>query len=254
MPMSLADPGQIVKHVYDETNEAIKVNIVQGTLTVTEQAIGQDGAPVPADSKVVAGKDDSGNTQTLRTNTSGNLQVDVLSSTLPTGAATSANQTTANASLSSIDGKTTVVNTGAVTVVSSSLPTGAATSALQTTTNSSLASIDAGIPAALGAATIANSMPVTIASDQTVPVSASSLPLPTGAATQVTLAALSAKSASSDITAAYDYTELSYIVAGNGTGEIGTVLYKLGGSAGTLVSTRTLAYDGSNRLISVTKS
>jgi hypothetical protein len=40
-----------------------------------------------------------------------------------------------------------------------------------------LASIDAGIPAALGAATIANSMPVNIASDQVVPISASSLPL-----------------------------------------------------------------------------
>jgi hypothetical protein len=53
-----------------------------------------------------------------------------------------------------------------------------------------LASIDAGIPAALGAATIANSMPVNIASDQVVPISASSLPLPTGAATQATLASL----------------------------------------------------------------
>lgn len=64
-----------------------------------------------------------------------------------------------------------------------SLPTGASTSALQTTGNSSLASIDAGIPNALGAATTANSMPVNIASDQVVPVSATSLPLPTGAAT-----------------------------------------------------------------------
>lgn len=68
-------------------------------------------------------------------------------------------------------------------VTSSALPTGAATAALQTTGNSSLSSIDAGIPNALGAATTANSMPVNIASDQTVPVSAASLPLPSGAAT-----------------------------------------------------------------------
>jgi hypothetical protein len=43
--------------------------------------------------------------------------------TLPTGAATAANQTTANTLLSSIDGKITAVNTGAVTI-SAALPAG----------------------------------------------------------------------------------------------------------------------------------
>ncbi len=61
---------------------------------------------------------------------------------LPTGAATSALQTTGNSSLSSIDSKITTVNTGAVVVSSSVLPTGASTSALQTTGNDSLSSID----------------------------------------------------------------------------------------------------------------
>ena len=61
---------------------------------------------------------------------------------LPTGASTSASQTTGNNSLSSIDSKITAVNTGAVVVSSSVLPTGAATSALQTTGNDSLSSID----------------------------------------------------------------------------------------------------------------
>ena len=82
-------------------------------------------------------------------------------------------QTTANASLSSIDGK--------------------------------LSTIDSGIPAALGQTTMSASMPVVIASNQsavpvsgtfwqaTQPVSASSLPLPTGAATESTLAALNTK-------------------------------------------------------------
>lgn len=75
-----------------------------------------------------------------------------------------------------------------------SLPTGAATSALQTTGNTSLASIDAGIPAALGQTTMSASMPVTISSDQSaVPASQSgtwninnisgTISLPTGAAT-----------------------------------------------------------------------
>jgi hypothetical protein len=61
---------------------------------------------------------------------------------LPTGAATSALQTTGNNSLSSIDSKITAVNTGAVVVSSSVLPTDASTSALQTTGNNSLSSID----------------------------------------------------------------------------------------------------------------
>lgn len=61
-------------------------------------------------------------------------------------------------------------NIGSITNVTGtvSLPTGAATSALQTTANTSLASIDAGIPAALGQTTMSASMPVTIASDQSI--------------------------------------------------------------------------------------
>lgn len=50
---------------------------------------------------------------------------------LPSGAATATKQDTGNTSLSSIDGKITAVNTGAVVVSSSALPSGAATSAKQ---------------------------------------------------------------------------------------------------------------------------
>lgn len=59
---------------------------------------------------------------------------------LPSGAATSADQVTAQASLTSIDSKLTAPL--ATTVASLPLPAGAATSALQTTGNSSLSSID----------------------------------------------------------------------------------------------------------------
>jgi hypothetical protein len=48
---------------------------------------------------------------------------------------------------------------------------------------------------------------------------------------------------------AHDYIDLSYTGA-NLTG----VVYKDGGSGGSTVATLTLAYDGSNNLISVTKS
>lgn len=50
--------------------------------------------------------------------------------------------TDAEASLTSIDGKITAVDTGAVTVASSALPTGGATSAKQDTGNTSLGNID----------------------------------------------------------------------------------------------------------------
>jgi hypothetical protein len=83
---------------------------------------------------------------------------------LPTGASS---ETT----LSSLNGKVTACNTGAVTVSSCALPTGAATSAAQGTGNTSLGNIDTKTPA-LGQATMANSRPVVIASNQSaVPVS-----------------------------------------------------------------------------------
>ena len=47
----------------------------------------------------------------------------------------------------------------------------------------------------------------------------------------------------------HDYTSLSY----TGTNLTG-VVYKTGGSGGTTVGTLTLAYDGNDNLISVTKS
>ena len=151
---------------------------------------------------------DGVNNQKIATNTLGVLSANILASALPTGAATdatlaslSAKVTACNtgavtvsasalptgaatdATLTSINGKITAVNTGAVTVSSSVLPTGAATSAAQTTAQSSFTSIDGKIPAK-GQANMASSTPVAIASDQTaVPISAASLPLPTGAAT-----------------------------------------------------------------------
>jgi hypothetical protein len=53
---------------------------------------------------------------------------------------------------------------------------------------------------------------------------------------------------------AYDYIALTYVAAGNGAGEIETVVYKTGGSGGTTVATLTLAYDANNNLSSVTKT
>jgi hypothetical protein len=73
--------------------------------------------------------------------------------------------------------------TWTVAVSNALLPTGAATSALQTSGNATLTAISGQLPGTLGSKTSANSLAVNIASDQTVPVSATALPLPAGAAT-----------------------------------------------------------------------
>lgn len=147
------------------------------------------------------------------------VPVSLSSVPLPTGAATSANQTNGNQKTQIVDGSGSVIastsnalnnfitNTSiAITAASLPLPSGASTSALQTQisgqlpatlgahlTSASLAVNIASdqtvpvsaaqLPATLGAHVTAASLAVNIASDQTVPVSISSVPLPSGAAT-----------------------------------------------------------------------
>lgn len=127
---------------------------VAATIDLTAESA--TGAAVPAQALFVGGTDGT-DLRGLKTDTGGELQVDVLSSALPSGASTAANQTTANTSLSSIDGKLdegqeTMANSLAVVVASDqsaipasqsgtwnitdvsgtvSLPTGAATAAKQ---------------------------------------------------------------------------------------------------------------------------
>ncbi len=78
--------------------------------------------------------------------------------------ATSTLQSTGNTSLSSIDGKITAVNTGAVTVASSALPTGAATFAEQQTQTTSLGGIltSANFAAAFGTAGTADTQVMSV--------------------------------------------------------------------------------------------
>lgn len=53
---------------------------------------------------------------------------------------------------------------------------------------------------------------------------------------------------------AYDYIALTYVAAGNGAGEVETVIYKTGGSGGSTVATLTLAYNVSDEISSITKT
>lgn len=155
-------------------------------------SVGVNGAIAPTSSTEVGGINPSGDLQPLQTDASGNLKVDLSSSSgapfhvivdssaLPTGAATSANQTTEITQLTgihsdttSLDGKTVHVDTGNVTIVASALPTGASTAALQTSGNASLTSINANqtngtqvtqitgtVPLPTGAATAANQVTI----------------------------------------------------------------------------------------------
>lgn len=122
--------------------------------------------------------------------------VPISSTQLPTTLGT---KTTANSTAVNIASDQTVP----VSAASLPLPSGASTSALQTTGNTSLSSID-GKLASLGQKNMVGSEPVVIASDQSaIPVSQSgtwnisnvsgTVSLPTGAATETTLAAASAK-------------------------------------------------------------
>lgn len=87
------------------------------------------------------------------------------------------------------------VGTQAISAVSLPLPTGAATAVNQSATNAALGTISAQLPATLGQKAMAHSLPVVLASDTaalgvtvgnfpaTQAVTATSLPLPAGAAT-----------------------------------------------------------------------
>lgn len=120
--------------------------------TVSITAIGTNGATAPTTSMEVAGINPSGNLQPLQTDASGNLLT--------------------------VDSAPTVPKH--VIVDSSALPTGAATAAAQATGNASLSSIDSKLTAPLSV-----TGPLTDAQlrASAVPVSAASLPLPSGAAT-----------------------------------------------------------------------
>lgn len=123
--------------------------------SVTVAAVGTNGSPIPTQSILIAGENPSLNLQPLQTTAGGALIVDISGSGPPAGSATAANQVLEIAQLTAINGK---------------------------------------LPAVLGQTTMAGSLSVAIASNQSaIPISAASLPLPTGAATEATLSAMSAK-------------------------------------------------------------
>jgi hypothetical protein len=101
------------------------------TDAVKEVTQAVNGLSFPVPNYVLPFKGTNGDATQVQLDASGNVPVSGTLSIDTTGLATSAKQDTGNTSLSSIDGKITTVNTGAVVVSSSTLPSGAATAAKQ---------------------------------------------------------------------------------------------------------------------------
>lgn len=135
---------QILRHKYPTVDSSGSVNV---NAVIVEEALSPDGGALPAQLKVAGGYDGT-NVQVLKTDAAGELQIDVLSSALPSGAATEATLATlateaSLAGLNSIVATETTLNSidiniggisncvsGAelqVDVVTSALPSGAAT-------------------------------------------------------------------------------------------------------------------------------
>lgn len=171
----------LVKHAFERMPSSLGQKTMNGGLPVT---IASDQSAIPASQ--------SGTWNV--TNVSGTVS-------LPTGAATAANQATGNTSLAAIDTKlsslqtelaqkTEPTDTQPISAASLPLPTGASTAANQSTGNTSLASIDTKTPA-LGQALAAASVPVVLPAAQLTTLTPPAAI--TGFATEATLAAQSAK-------------------------------------------------------------
>ena len=119
-------------------------------LTASLDSEQSSGGALPSSQMIIGGYYSAGGVvYPLAVDAAGQLQVDVVSSTGPTGFATSALQTTGNGILTTIDADTSILAAAVsgtemqVDVLTSALPSGAATSALQTTANGILTTIDA---------------------------------------------------------------------------------------------------------------
>ena len=168
-------PGTARAVITDDDGH-LQVDVLSGGGAGTEYTEGDTDATITGTAVLAEGPTDT--LQALQVDASKHLQVDIAADSA--GLATASNQSTANASLStiegdttSIDGKITACDTGAVVVSSSALPSGAATAANQTTANASLAtiagdttSIDSKITACNTGAVVISSGTITTLSSQ----------------------------------------------------------------------------------------
>lgn len=101
----------------DQTTGELPVALSGASISIDYS--GATGSAVPADAAFIGGTDGT-NLRGVKTDSSGELQVDVLSSALPTGAATESTLQLAQATLSNIDGSTTSMD-GTLTSIDNTL-------------------------------------------------------------------------------------------------------------------------------------
>lgn len=177
------------------------------------------------------------------------VPVSQASQPLPTGAATAANQATEIASLASIDSKLTspITVTGPLTdtqLRATPVPVSGTVTANAGTGNFTVVQ-----PTGTNLHTVVDSsaLPTGAATEATLATRASEATLATRAS-EASLVAFSGKTAAGFVPNKFDETVIAYVGA---TTDIDTVTYKLTGST---VATLTLSYDGSNRLTGVVKT
>jgi len=155
-----------------------------------------------------------------------------------------------------------VDNAAVITANVLPLPTGAATSAKQLANDHDV-NVSNMIPAVeTGLATSANQQTDALTDTE---LRATPVPISGSVTATVDISDLATADKQDDIITAvdkligfeipaYDYLAISYVATGNGAGEIETVVYKTGGSGGTIVATLTLSYNSDNELSGVTKT
>lgn len=170
--------GNMGAYLYDgnankifSTSNALNVHVASGTVTTTNSANGNTGSAVPSQATQIGGTDGT-NLRGIKTDANGELQIDVLSSALPTGAATDAQLVSLNnkipANITVSGSRLLVDNSGVTQPVSGSVSISGSVAVTGPLTDAQLRAT-------------------------AVPVSAASLPLPTGAATESTLSSLNSK-------------------------------------------------------------
>ena len=137
------------------------------------------------------------------------------------------------------------------------LPSGAATSVNQATANTSLANIDADIGSTsdssastdTGAFSLISLFKRLLSKIPSLSVSSTRLLVDGSGVTQPVSGSVSVSNIAGLNIPTHDYRGLGYT-----SGNLTSITYKTGGASGTTVATLTLAYDGSGNLTSVTKT
>lgn len=124
----------------DPTTGALPVDLQGGSIAIDFS--GPTGDPVPADAGFVGGVDQNGDLRGLRVDTNGELQVDVLSSALPAGAATETTLSAINTKTPAL-GQALMAASSPVVIASNQTAIPVTTSSLPTTVSTNVGAADA---------------------------------------------------------------------------------------------------------------